>query len=98
MKCPTCGKVKRSSEANRRYWKLIHLISENIKPNGSIYKPETWHIYHKGRYLGMNDITLPSGQVITIPQSTTDLDSVDFSNYMQNVEVWAAEHGVYLDE
>lgn len=97
--CPTCGKrAKRSLNANKRYWQLIHLIAESIQPNGQQFSAESWHTYMKGKYLGMRDITIPSGQVITIPVSSADLDTAEFHTYMTEVEVWAAENGVYLPE
>jgi len=48
VKCPACGRrQRRSTEANRRYWALLHEISEQIKPDGkqfgSDYQPaERW--------------------------------------------------------
>ena len=33
-----------------------------------------------------------------MPRSTADLSTVDFGEYMQQVEQWANEHGVYMDE
>ena len=98
--CPTCGRrEKRSNQANSRYWALINLLSEQVKPNGAQYSPESWHCYAKGRFLGMRDITLPSGQTVTVPLSSADLDTAEFSRYMAEVEAWAAsEAGVYLPD
>ena len=100
MKCPTCHREqRRSSEANRRYWSLINLLAEQVKPNGSQYSANSWHEYAKARFLGMKDITLPSGQVITRSVSSADLDTQEFSRYMTEVEAWAAsECGVYLPD
>lgn len=99
MKCPNCGRSsRRSSEANRRYWSLINLLSEQLKPNGQSFSPESWHLYCKGRFMGMRDITLPSGQVVTVPLSSADLDTQEFHMYMTEVEVWCAENGIYLPD
>jgi len=97
-KCPTCGRARtRSSEQNRRYWALVHAISE--KPvQGVQYSADTWHLYLKQRFLGAIDIQLPNGKTITIPQTTTSLDTMDFNDYMTKVEVWASEHGIYLPD
>jgi hypothetical protein len=98
MKCPTCGEDKRSSEANRRYWSLVNLVSNNVKPNNQQFSQPAWHEYFKSRFLGMKEIHLPSGQMILIPVSTAELKTSEFCDYMSRVEVWAAEHGVWLDE
>ena len=73
-------------------------MSEQISPNGATYSPESWHLYCKGRYLGMRDVTLPSGQVVTVPLSSADLDTGEFARYMAEVEAFAAECGVYLPD
>ena len=98
QKCPTCGRTKtRSSEANRRYWAIIHAISE--KPvQGVLYSPDTWHLYCKQRFLGSRDVDLPNGKTITVPISTAGLDVSEFNDYMTKVEVFANDHGIYLEE
>lgn len=98
-RCPACGRTEiRSSEANRRYWALLHEIAENVKPKGNVYSAETWHLYFRQRFLGSNDVTLPNGKVTTQPNSTAKLEVADFSDYMEKVQVWAAEHDVSLEE
>lgn len=98
-RCPTCGrKKKRSSQANARYWALVYKIAENVKVGADVFSGPTWHIYFKQRYLGCDDIKLPNGTTMTIPKSTADEDSPEFSDYMTKVEAWAAEREVYLDE
>lgn len=97
--CPTCGrKPKRSSEANRRYWAIINLLSEKVKPNGQQFSPESFHTYLKCRFLGMRELQMPSGQAITVPVSSADLDTSEFNDYMTQCEAWAAEMGVYLED
>jgi hypothetical protein len=97
-RCPTCGRRElRSSEANRRYWSLVHAIAER-PVKGVHYSADTWHIWLKQRFLGSKDIELPSGKTVTIPMSTASLDTSEFSDYMTKVEVWANEHDIYLSE
>lgn len=97
-KCPTCHRtIKRSNEANRRYWLLIHTIADEVKPNGESYSPETWHHWAKTRFLGADDVKLPNGKTLVMPRSSADLDKAEFAEFMEQVEAWAAERGVYLD-
>jgi hypothetical protein len=97
-RCPTCHRlVKRSQEANARYWLLLHTIAEKIKPEGQSYDAETWHKWAKSKWLGAEECKLPSGKTIQILRSTADLDAAEFSDYMTKVEVWAGDHNAWLD-
>lgn len=99
-RCPTCGrKHKRSNEANRRYWLLLHMIAEKVKPaEGITYSAETWHLYFKQRFIGADEVTLPNGKTHLIIKSSSDLDTGEFNDYMQSVEVFAAGRDVYLED
>ena len=98
VRCPSCGRRKtRSTTANARYWLLLHLIAEKLKPQGQIYSAEQWHEYMKQRYLGADEVRLPNGEVLNRRHSTTDLDVTDFNDYMAKVEQWGIEHEVWLE-
>lgn len=97
-RCPTCGRsAKRSTEANRRYWALLHEISLGIKPKDTQYSPETWHRYFCQRFLGADEVKLPNEKTLIVPHGSSDLDVGDFNDYMTQVEVFASRHGVYLE-
>lgn len=97
-RCPTCGrKNRRTTQANARYWVLLHAISEGVKPQGQQHSSEVWHTYFKGRFLGCDEVKLPNGKVMQFPNSTSELDTTEFSDYMQQVEVFANERGVHLE-
>jgi hypothetical protein len=98
MKCKTCGREEpRSSEQNRRYWKILGLLAE--KPvQGNRFSSEAWHIYLKFKFLGAEDIKIPNGKVLTQAKSTAGLTKPDFNDYMTMVEIWCNEHDIYLDE
>lgn len=98
-RCKACGRVKkRSTEANRRYWLILHLIADRLEPEGQKFSAETWHTYFKQRYLGVDEIRLPNKKVVLQPKSSAELDKDAFADYMMAVETWAQEHDVYLDE
>ena len=99
IRCPTCRQLKkRSNPANARYWLLLHLISDNVKPEGQQHAPEVWHVYMKQRYIGVDEVKMPNKQVLLMPKSSADLNTAEFAEYMANVEAWAMERNVYLDE
>lgn len=98
-RCPSCGrKRKRSNEANRRYWLIIHMIADKVKPEGEQYSPEVWHHYFKMKHLGADDVKLPNGKTIVVPKSSAELTKDEFYEYAFQVEAWALERGVFLDE
>ena len=98
-RCPVCKRrMTRSNPQNARYWALIHAMSHKIKAHGHTYSPEVWHTWAKSRFLGCDDVTLPSKRVISIPRSTTSLDVAEFAEYMTQVEVFANEHNCYLED
>lgn len=73
-------------------------MSSKLRPDGKVYSPEHFHLYAKQRFLGCTDYELPGGKVVSIPNSSAELDVDDFNDFMAQVESLAAEHGVYLDE
>lgn len=96
-RCPACGRLeKRSTQANARYWLLIHLIADNVKPNGQAFGAEQWHTYFKSRFLGCDEIAMPNGKALQIPKSSADLDTSEFADYQTQVEQWASERDVFL--
>ena len=98
-RCPTCHRLKkRSNEANRRYWLLLHLIAEKVKPEGKEFSAETWHTWAKTKWLGADEVQLPNGKTVQIPRSSADLDTQEFNDFMMAVETWAQERDVYLDD
>ncbi len=101
-RCPTCHRRhKRSNEANRRYWLLLHEIADKVHPKGEDGKPESfsaesWHKYFKQRFVGCDEVKLPNRKTIIVLRSSADLDTAEFNDYMTQVEAWASEHNVYL--
>lgn len=99
LRCKTCGRLKkRSNPANARYWLLVHLIAEKLRPQKETYSPESWHEYFKRKYLGVIETKLPSGKTVSSAQSSADLSTDEFNEFMLKVEVWAGEHDVYLED
>lgn len=98
-RCPTCKRrMTRTSAANRRYWSLLHAIAEKLRPGGQQYPADSYHMHYKSRFLGCDDVKLPSGKVLSIPRSTADLDVQEFDDYMMQVEADANARSVYLED
>ena len=87
-------KAKRSNEANRYYWQLLHQVEEQAWVEGRQYSSEVWHEAAKRRFLGLVD--LPGGASMGI--STTTLSTREFAEYVEKVTAWAAlELGVQFE-
>lgn len=98
-RCPQCKRrLTRSSDANRRYWALLHVMAEQIKPAGVRYSADQWHLYAKSRWIGCDDMTLPNHKTIPVPRSSADLDTTEFNDYMTAVEAFANERGCFLED
>jgi hypothetical protein len=98
-RCKTCGRrMKRSNPQNARLWLLYHALSEKLPVRGQTFSADTWHVWAKTKFLGADDVILPSGKTLTLPRSTAQLDVAEFADYMTKLEAWANEQGVFLDE
>lgn len=91
-------KRSRSSDQNRRYWAILAEISAGIRPQGQEFAPMAWHEYFKERFIGCEEVKLPNGKTVTRILSSTDLDVMQFGEYMTQIEAWAAQHGLLLTD
>ena len=90
-------KSTRSQEQNALYWGRLTEISEQIYPEGKQYSPEVWHEWMKAQFLGKTVIVV-DGEPHIVPKTTTTLKTVDFADYLTQVEAWGAEHGVLFSD
>ena len=98
-RCPTCHRrLTRNNDQNRRLWALYHAVADKLRPGKAAYSAEQWHMYFKSRFLGCDEVQLPSGKSLVVPRSTANLDIAEFSDYQTQVEAWANEHNVYLED
>jgi hypothetical protein len=72
---------KRTNDQNRYYWFILDLISKETGQD-----PLSLHDAFKFRFSGK--ITVKG---LVIPQSTKTRDTVEFTNYIESIRVWAAE-------
>jgi hypothetical protein len=79
-------KARRSNEANARYWALLGEIAEQVQVNGKYFSNDTWHEHFKSLFAPKEDG--PGG---LIPISTSHMNTEQFSHYMTQVEVYAAQ-------
>ena len=98
-RCPRCGRrTTRTTLQNARLWALYERIAERRAVEGRHFTARAWHEYYKRTLLGMLDIELPDGRVMTRTKSTRGLDAAEFGDYMTKVEADAADAGIFLDD
>lgn len=79
-------KAKRSQEQNRLYWQRLNEIAAQAWVGGRQFGAEAWHEQFKRQYIGMEE--LPRGGTVGI--STTTLSVAEFSEYLNQIEAYAA--------
>lgn len=84
----TVTRMKRTSRQNRRYWGrgVLAQIAEQATVNGRLYSADVWHEQFKRMFIGVDE--LPDGSVIG--KSSTRLTTVEFSQFCDEVEAYAA--------
>lgn len=81
------AKEKRSNIQNSYYWVVVGIISEYIG-----YLPDEIHQLLKDKFLGRNqNVIKKTGEVFYVLKSTTALDTSEFSNYIEQIRLWALQ-------
>ena len=83
-------KTRRSIEQNRRMWAVLNEIACQVLIDGQRYKPDTWHVFYKARFLPC-ETTWICGQLVSVPESTAGLTVKQFAEYMTQIEAHATQ-------
>lgn len=76
----------RSGQQNKYYWGVvIQMISEYTG-----FLPDEVHELLKGKFLKYDKAFKTTGEAFTISRSTTDLDTWEFENYLEQCRIFAA--------
>ncbi len=99
-RCTACGQIKkRSGEQNRRLHKLFTELAANVQAKDGLYHPAAWwKVMCKDRWLGYDEYAKPDGTTIYKLRETSGLDVAELNEFMREVELFANQRGVYLDE
>ena len=81
---------KRNAEQNARYWAMMKEISESAWVEGRQYSKGIWHEHFARMFLPLSEAILPTGEIIQIRETTAKLTVGAFSEYMDQVEAYAA--------
>lgn len=96
----TSSESKRSSEANAFYWSFVlPQIAEQAWVDGRQHSKEVWHEYFAQAFAEKIEFALPDGEILIRRKSTSEMRVGEFSNYIKQVESFAAtELGVRFVE
>lgn len=101
-RCPTCGQLEKLSDPQRdRYFKLLRGYCQHPKMLERGVSVKGLHLYLKELYLGCEEVPLPDGRVKFVAKSVSRKsgpDRLTMSEYMDRVEAWASEMGIWVVE
>ena len=91
-------KDKRSGPQNKRMWQLLRDVAATVwLPNDAGVMRQFLDVAHhenfKRMFIGVEEITLPSGEVMMRGLSTTTLSVEEMTRYQEQIEVWCSEQG-----
>ena len=90
----------RRDAQNRRLWVLLGLVAQYMPdPDGVLHGKEYWHHFFRIEfdYVTGETITLANGFEMPIAKSSAQMKVKEFGEYMEKVELRAAEHGILMD-
>jgi hypothetical protein len=82
----------RNSQQNRYYWGVVvTMINEALIQQGHEVSKDDTHEFLKMRCNGKDLVSQHSGEVITIGQTTTDMATIEFSEYVDRCKTFGIE-------
>ena len=99
-RCPKCGQKKRRSiPQNARLHKLFTELAANVKAKDGLYHPhQWWKAVCKDRWLGYDEFVKPDGETVYALRSTANCTVDELNIFMAEVEKYASERGVWLQD
>jgi hypothetical protein len=86
-------KSKRSLSQNAYYWgAVVKMVQEGLKDMGHDVTMDETHDFLKARFNSMEVINFETGEVLTIPKSTAQLNKEAFGIYIDNIQRFASEY------
>lgn len=87
----TADEKKRNAEQNRFLWGVVYRdIAEQAWVDGRQFGKDTWHEYFARKFGVCDEMTLPDGEIIVRRKSTADMSIGEFSEYLNQVQAYAA--------
>lgn len=83
---------KRSDRQNALLHALLRDIADQLpdRDTGEIFPVEAWKVHFCREFLPTRDITLPTGDVVSVRTNTSTLAKGAFSEFVGKIEEWCA--------
>ena len=85
------GKPKRSVSQNRLYWRYIDILAKEVG-----YSKDEMSLLLRNKFLQKAELVTKEGEVISQIPSTTELNVLEFVDYLWEIDMFAAEFGITL--
>jgi len=83
---------KRTSKQSRYYWgAIIPIVQDGLKAVGVTMSKDQTHELLKYKFLKREFIT-SDGDILQSVGSTTELSTIEFSEYKESIQQWASEY------
>lgn len=89
---------QRSSAQNRLLHAILRDVSENVEVDGKRFSADAWKEEFRRRFIGTEEVLLPSGERIERGISTTTLDRGGMSEAIDQFHAWLAGEFGYMPE
>lgn len=91
------AKSKRTNDQNKLLHAILTEIAENAYVNGRKYSVEAWKEFYRQKFIGTEEVELPSGERQERGVSTTTLSVQEFTEFVNKIQVHAVtELGIEL--
>ena len=87
---------KRTIPQNSLYWMWIKEMSDYFSQKSGPFSEEEMHDLMRHQFLGYTDRKIGNTKIEHQLVSTTDLETLGMSEYMQKIEAWNTDHGLLL--
>ena len=82
----------RSGYQNAYYWGVvINIVTEALVDLGNNVTHEDAHEFLKANFNYSEILNERTGEVMRVPRSTTELSTIEFSEYIEKIAQWASE-------
>lgn len=99
-RCKCCGQIpRRTLPQNARLHKLFTELAANVTGKDGLYHPaQWWKVMSKDRWLGYDEYQGADGKTVYALKSTANCSVEELTEFMNEVERYAATRGVWLQE
>jgi hypothetical protein len=85
-------KKKRSNNQNAFYWLVIDIMRDGFNNTlGENVGVQEVHEFLKNRFLFKEIVNENIGEVVKMPKSTTELSTIEFEEYLDNIRAFGLE-------